>query len=123
MTLNNECVRDLLLWVEKNQTLDSAGKPNPIHLKRIYSEFLYSQSDINTAAQYLVEKKILKLPEGRTTSGLAPRAYVFCGITALGYDYIAAVKDDTIWKKIKSRLGAVTLASVPAVIELSSKLL
>ena len=124
MVLNNECVRSLLLWIEKNQTVSSSGKPDVIQLRKIYDALPdYSPADLNVAATYLVQKKLLSLRDGQTTENASPRAYVISGITATGYDYIAAVKDDSLWAKIKSRLGSAALASVPTVIEIAGKLL
>lgn len=124
MVLNNECVRALILWLEENQTVKPNGKPDVIMLHKIYSCFPdFSAADVNTAATYLVQKKLISLREGQTALNAAPRAYAVTGITAIGYDYIAAVKDDSLWKKIKDRIGSAALASVPTVIEVASKLL
>lgn len=120
MTLNYECVRDLILWIENNQKVKGNGIPKTVKMKSVYSAFCsskYTVDDINIAAQYLVNKKLLKLPDGVSAVGLAPKRFVFAGITNLGYDYIKAVKDDTVWKKLKSALGSASLASVPTVIE------
>ena len=124
MVLNNECVRTLLLWLEENQTVDSSGRPDVIIVRKILSNFPdYPSADIFTSVKYLAQKQLISLRSGQSAESVAPRAYVITGITAIGYDYIAAVKDDTLWSKIKARLGSAALASVPAVIEVASKLL
>lgn len=124
MTLNNECVRALILWLEENQTVRPNGKPDVIMLHKIYGCFPdFSAADLNIAASYLVQKKLISLRDGQTVLNAAPRAFAITGITAVGYDYIAAVKDDGLWKKIKDRVGSVALASVPTVIEVAAKLL
>lgn len=123
MVLNNECVRDLILWIEKNQTVKGSGVPKRIKMKTIYSEFSFSKEDLDTAARYLVDKRLLRLTQDPVHPNLAPKWFVFAEITSLGYEYIAAIKDDTVWKKIKTALGSVSLASVPAVIETAAKFL
>lgn len=126
MTLNYECVRDLILWIEKNQTAKSSGIINPIKMKHVYSAFNsspYMKEELNTAAQYLVDEKLVILPTGVKADGLAPKWFVFCGISGTGYDYIKAIKDDTVWNKIKKKLGSVAMASVPAVISAAAKFL
>lgn len=126
MTLNLECVRDLILWIEKNQTVKASGIPSIIKMKSIYSAFYsskYTVEDLNTAAQYLVDEKLLKLPKGVKADDRAPKGFVFCGITSTGYKYIEAIKDETVWNKIKSALGSASLASVPTVIETAAKFL
>lgn len=123
MTLNHECVRDLILWIAKNQIIKQSGIPKPIKMKNIYSNFSYAKADLNIAAKYLVDEKLLLLPKDVKADNLAPSRFVFCGISSTGYKYIDAIKDETVWKKIKSALGSAALASVPAVIETAAKIL
>ena len=124
MQLNNDCVRSLLLWLEQNQTVSSSGSPDPVMLRKIYGSFPnYSAAEIHVAATYLVQKKLVSLRAGQTPQNSSPRGYVISGITATGYDFIAAVRNETVWQKILSHLGDIALASVPTVIELASKLL
>lgn len=124
MVINFDCVRGLLLYIAEIQKLDHLGKPDPIHLKRIYDDEAlaeYTRDEINCAATYIVEKGLMKIPVPHAQ--LAPRAYVFSGISAEGYDYIAAIKDEKIWHKIKAKLGSTALASVPTVIGLAAQFL
>lgn len=124
MMLNMECVRDLILWIEKNQKVKSSGIPKPIKMKSIYTEIInHSNTDLNIAAKYLVDEKLLLLPKDVKADGLAPKWFVFCGISSTGYKYIDAIRDETVWNKIKSALGAVSLASVPSVIDAAAKIL
>ena len=123
MVLNNECVRALLLWLEANQKLRSNGLHEHIKIKSAYDALDFSKDDIHAAAKYLVEKKLVYLTYDRKATDIAPRLYTFASISATGYDYLAAVRDNNIWKKIKDNLGSVTLASVPTVIETAAKLL
>jgi len=122
--LNNDCVRDLILWIEKTQTVKANGKPDPLHMRDAYSALpKYSREDIGTAASYLIEKKLIALSTGQSFPATAAKCFVITRITASGYDYLAAIRDDTVWNKIKEHLGSAMLASVPTVIELAAKLL
>lgn len=123
MVLNNECVRDLILWIEKNQTAKANGIIKPIKMKNIYSALSYSREDLNVAAQYLVDEKVLLLSQTQNPKALAPKWFVFCGITSVGCKYIAAIKDDTVWEKIRKALGSAAQVSVPAVLEIATKFL
>lgn len=124
MVLNHDCVRSLLLWLEANQTVSSAGKPDVVMLRKIYGQFSdFSPEELNLAASYLVQKRLISLRSGMTTENASPRAYVISGITAAGYDYLAAVKDDSVWKKIKEKIGSTALASVPNVIAVAAEIL
>lgn len=126
MEQNFECVRALIKELETSQVVSPSGKPSPVHLNRLYSsEGLkeFSAPEVDTAALYLVDKGLIRLREGQKFPQTGPRAFVIAGITGSGYDYLAAVKDDTMWKKIKETLGKIGLASVPNVISVAAKLL
>jgi hypothetical protein len=125
MQLNFECVRSLILHIEKIQKFKANGLPKPIHLKHIYNDdeiSRFSPEDINYAAYYLVEKGLILLSNASNPMP-APKLYVFGNISAKGCDYIAAIKDKKIWDKIKEKIGTTALASVPIVIEMATKLL
>ena len=123
MVLNHDCVRSLLLWLETNQSVGPTGKPDSVMMRNIYGQFPdFSPAELNLAATYLVQKKLISLRSGMTVENAAPRAYVISGITAAGYDYLAAVKDDSVWKKIKEKIGSTALASVPNVIAVAAEI-
>lgn len=122
--LNNDCVRDLILWIEKTQQVKPNGKPDPLHMRDAYPALpKYPREDIGTAATYLVGKKLIALASGQSFPETTSSKFTVTYITASGYDYLAAIRDDTVWKKIKEHLGSAMLASVPTVIELAAKLL
>lgn len=124
MVLNHDCVRSLLIWLEANQGLSPTGKPEVMMMRRIYGQLSdFSADELNLAATYLVQKKLISLRSGMTIENAAPRAYVISGITAAGYDYLAAVKDDSVWKKIKEKIGSTALASIPNVVAVAAEIL
>lgn len=126
MELNFECVRACIMAVEAQQTLSSSGKPDPLDVKRMYGNELikdYSRDDIHLAFFYLVEKKLVCLGPGKSPATLTPRNYSIHGITAQGYDYLAAVRDNAVWKKVLKALGKTALASVPNVIGVAAQIL
>ena len=124
MKMNFECSRSLMQTIRSTQTVSANGKPLPLHLKRLYSlESLsdYSAEEINTAALYLVDKKLIRLMDGQVFPQTAPRAFTICGITGAGYDYLAAVDNDTVWNHVKKKLGSVDLASAANVIAIAAQ--
>lgn len=126
MSLNYECVRELLFWIAQSQTAKSSGTINPIKMKQVYSAFESSQftrEELNTAAKYLVDEKLVNLSDGIDAKDTAPKWFVFRGISNTGYDYIKAIKDDKVWNKIKKALGSAAMASVPTVISAAAKFL
>lgn len=126
MKMNYECVRSLIKTIRDTQTLSPNGKPNPLHVRNLYAAQAakgYSTDEVNAAVLYLVDKNLLRLANGQHFPSTAPRSFTICGITGSGYDYLAAVDSDTIWSKIKKKVGDVDIASVANVISVAAQLL
>lgn len=105
--LNQDCIRDLLLCVWELTAPNERGKVKLAHLKRMLkSERIskYTKEDIFISAQYIMDKGFAFMP-GRTKATLPnnPRLYVFGGLTSQGMEYAKAVKDDTVWNKLKTK--------------------
>lgn len=124
MKINFDCVRSLMLEIESSQTLSASGKPEVVHLKRLYAPLAlsgYSRDDCSVAAGYLVDKGLIRLVANQQFPETAPRFFSIAGITGQGYDYLAAVRKDSVWTKIKSSLG-IDLSSVSAVIATAAQI-
>lgn len=101
--LNMDCVRNLLLFIEQNQRYKENGRVVNIKMKHIRHQMEdWSYEDLYEAAKYICEEKLVTCVGG--PQGKAPSQYIFDGITPLGHKTIAAMKDDTAWKKAKPNL-------------------
>lgn len=124
MKINFECVRDLMLEIEASQAISSEGKAEIIHMKRLYAPLSllgHSRDDCNVAAGYLYDKKLIRLIAGQHFPEVVPRAFSIAGITGEGYDYLAAVRKDSVWARIKEAIG-IDLSSVSAVIATAAQI-
>lgn len=103
--LNQECVRDILLFVDSNQTFRADGVPVPVKFKCFCEDSemsqKYSMPEMNTAVVYLCQKGFLTSDDviGKTRHIHIQR------ITAKGYDYLQVIKDDSLWKKLCAKFG------------------
>ena len=115
--LNQECIRDILIFIDKNQKHDSSGRPIPFKFSSFCSDETmkekYDLAEMNAAIRYLVGKQML---ESEDIDSRTPRIHI-SQITAKGYDYLQVVCDDTLWKKLKSRFGAVFNMAAPVAVE------
>ena len=114
--MNADYVRTLLLYIDGHLEYKSSGRARPIHLKRCLDDSVLEdipRGEILIAAQYLVERKLVTV----AVENVAPRAYVFTGISAEGRDFIAAIKDDTLWHKLAKLFGNVFSQSAQTVID------
>lgn len=119
--LNMDCVRDILLFLEENQRYKASGKIFVVKMKRVYPHFQnYSYEEQYEAAKYLGQKKLVTYVDGM--EGKQPRQYVCNGITPEGHKFIAAIKDDTLWKKLCKHPLIATL-SVSEIIQIAATLI
>lgn len=102
MTLNQDCVRDLLLYFDEFTTRDSHGRVNKIKMRDVLQLDMFSgyqHTEIADAASYLVQKKWIIV----SNPGIAtPFHFIVCGLTASGQDYANTLRDNSLWKKLKS---------------------
>lgn len=131
MPLNQDCIRSLLLFIDGNMEMRENGRLKPLKFKHNLNApelSKYSQEDLFSSAKYLVDKKLVDIStsDPKLIPQIAPRAYIFSGITPKGLNYLVIVKDGTAWNKLKTRFFNVFDQSikslVPIALELGIKL-
>lgn len=121
MMLNQECVRDLLIYIEQNQPVKSDGHPESSKLMQYCSacmeQHAYTLGDINLAVRYLADKQLI---EAGNLNGHTRRMIVM-RITATGYDYLGAIRDASRWNTLKQKFGKIFDSSAPVLVEMLLK--
>ena len=111
MKLNYDCVRSVLLTVEKSKTIDEELNLNPLAVETIFEQLpKYEDSEI----LYTIEK--LK-EAGYINAALHFAAGYFIdgtvsSITYSGHEYLDNIREPEVWRKVKTMLknaGAITL--------------
>ena len=111
MKLNYDCVRSVLLTVEKSNTIDEELNLNPLAVETIFEQLpKYEDSEI----LYTIEK--LK-EAGYINAALHFAAGYFIdgtvsSITYSGHEYLDNIREPEVWRKVKAMLknaGATTL--------------
>lgn len=111
MKLNYDCVRSVLLTVEKSKTIDEELNLNPLAVETIFEQLpKYEDSEI----LYTIEK--LK-EAGYINAALHFAAEHFIdgavsSITYSGHEYLDNIREPEVWRKVKAMLknaGATTL--------------
>lgn len=111
MKLNPDCVRDILLAVEKRVAF---GKwlSFPFMEKRDYEELHpYSQDELNYHIKQCLNFNYL---EGTETMG----RFTIRDLTPQGHIFIADIRNDTVWnktKEISKKLGVASLTSLATI--------
>ncbi len=106
MKLNYDCIRSVLLYLEKAVTIDNDLKIVIVRVEDIFeelpkyenNEILYSLSKLNEAGYINAQ---LRFASGSFVDG-----YV-TGITYAGHDFLEKVRDNKTWTNVKSALSKV----------------
>lgn len=103
MVLKHECVRETLLYLEKNLTFDTPIYSPNIQLKHFSSE------DINYT--------IAKLKEAGYINAVYSGAdnipsYLIQSLTWDGHQFLDNIRDNAVWKKTKSILSKIKSTSL-----------
>lgn len=116
MKLNNECVRELLLYFEKlpsDVTQLSFGK---IKIEG------FSDNEIKFTGSVLVDSGLVKATPITSLEDTIPN-YIFKSITFEGYTFLDTIRNPEIWSKTKSVLSHLENVSIKIISTVSSNVL
>ena len=111
MKLNYDCVRSVLLTVEKSKTIDEELNINPVTVETIFEQLpKYEDSEILYTIEKLKEagyiNAALHFAAGHFIDGTVS------SITYSGHEYLDNIREPEVWRKVKTMLknaGAITL--------------
>ena len=118
MTIDLECVRDVLLTIERLALFDSSLSYKPLSVKDIHEELPDYQI-------HIVYYTLLKLEEagyiytlnGNPKNISLPhniQALTVLDLTFSGSEYLNAVRDQTVWGELKPFAKSLTLEGIKA---------
>lgn len=111
MKLNYDCVRSVLLTVEKSKTIDEELNLNPLTVETIFEQLPKYEDNV---ILYTIEKlkeagyinAALQFAAGHFIDGAVS------SITYSGHEYLDNIREPEVWRKVKAMLknaGAITL--------------
>lgn len=106
MKIDNECVRDILFFIEKNSTYSSPAYISTSDLKDAKLS-AYGYEKINYHIRYLYMKELIFHP--------FPNAVNLYDLTPEGHEFLSNIRDDNNWNKIKSVSASIGFASLKVV--------
>jgi len=121
VVLNYDCLRDVLISLEENLTIDSDLSFDYFNLHQILNfESLkkYSKEDIYYCVYNLIEIDFLDGTIQFADGGI-PYHGLVSNITYAGHEFLQSIKSDTIWKSIKSKLKPVAGLSINLITEVA----
>lgn len=119
MTLNYDCIRDILLFLEKN--LEYTNDPISLEHKRLsINETIdklsntYEKTDIQYSIEKLYEAHYISMPNIKYNN----LHYIVSGsiddITWEGHDFLNNIREKTIWEATKSGAKKIGVTSISA---------
>lgn len=111
MKLNYDCVRDVLLAVEKTETIDEDLSLTPLEVVGLFDRLPeYKDNEILYTVEKLKEagyiNAAMRFASGRYIDGF------ISSVTYSGHEYLDNIRDPKVWRKVKSVLakaGAITM--------------
>ena len=111
MKLNYDCVRSVLLTVEKSKAIDEELNLNPLTVETIFEQLpKYEDNEILYTIEKLKEagyiNAALQFAAGHFIDGAVS------SITYSGHEYLDNIREPEVWRKVKAMLknaGAITL--------------
>ena len=119
MELKHNCVRDILLFSEKNLELGDNLSWIPLSLEK-YCEALskYSYKDIAYTLYLLEEAGFIEAHISKFDGGIF-NIYVY-RLTYKGHEFIDTIKSNPVWKKLQESLSVIGSASLPVIQDLGT---
>ena len=121
MVLNYECVRDVLLYLEKQDyfiaTDDDVAEYCPVQIEQIRSDLPgYEESDVFYALFNLEQAGYIDATAIDHDGGI--RSYMVNYITFQGHEFLSKIKDSGHWASVKKGLSVVrdySLATISSI--------
>lgn len=125
MELKADCIRDILLYLEENLTLNiSKGKFSIIDLEQLYNGLSekYSKKDIWYSVYNLHQIRFI---EGKISEAAGHKMF-FCeiqNITWSGHQFLNNIRPLTIWEATKSKAKQIGGMSISALSTISMSII
>lgn len=113
MKLNHECIRDLMLYLEKNLSYNNEITINDIN------ELDYMSEELLYTSERLIEAGYIKAHIQSYISDEFPTIYVQA-ITYSGHELLDNIRDNSVWNKIKNKISGLASVSVPIINSVAS---
>ena len=116
--LDMDCVRGMLILIEQETYVKFSGRSVTMKMKHLYPMLdQYDSIQKFEAAKYIFGKNLVEYDKKNLPNG--PRFYVCTGLSPLGHDFLRAVRDDSVWKSMKSSGKSLASMTVNKLIELA----
>lgn len=115
MKLKQDCIRDLMLYLEENLSYDNYVNVFALKLKGHSTEDLVYTADKLYEAGYIEAGR-------QELSGSAPLIRVF-SITYEGHQFLENIRDSKVWAEVKNKTSKMASVSLPVLQQVALSLI
>lgn len=115
MKLNKDCIRDLLLYLEENLTINNSIAVNNIKINN------YTSDELLYTADKLYEAKFLNCY--RRVYDAQDLLITVDSITYEGHQFLDNIRDDNVWENTKNVLSKFKSTSISFIADVSSQII
>ena len=116
MKLKKECVRDLLLYFEKNLSYENEIQANCITLKK------YAKDDILYTSDKLLEAGLINAKKEKWILSNQP-IIIVSSITTNGHRFLDSIRSPEIWRETKSKLKSLGSVSIEIISQVAASVI
>lgn len=124
MKLNYECLRDILLYLEENLSIDDDLMFEEISLQQICLSNELSKYD-NKVIYYSIYN-LNEIGYISANTNHADCSVDDCGVTNITYEghlFIESIKPESIWKDVKAKCAKIGTISIPIITQIAAQVI
>lgn len=124
MKLNIDCVRDVLLYLEENITMDNNNRIIPVSFKTVKTvlQNKYEENDIIYAISKLLDTRYI-IGYIDKTNGRYKITGSINDITWEGHEFLNSIRPQTIWEATKENASKLGISSIRGIASLANNII
>ncbi len=115
MKLNYDCIRDVLLFLEKSPYNETVSFSTIKEALLKYSEEDLSYTCVKLHEANMIDGHFIKID----TSNM-PIVHSVTDITIIGHEFLSEIHEDTVWNGVKSVASKIGVTSISALTQIAS---
>ena len=121
MTLNPNCIRDILLFLEKELSLSEQLEFEPVDYQFMAAELSYEAAEIINTLLVLEDADFIEVASDYSSEGI--EEFVVYRITYNGYQFLETIRPKTVWQKTTSVCSSIGSFSFNLLTQVATSLL
>lgn len=113
MRLSNDCIRDILLYIENN----TDSKRISINLSELIQNLNYDENTLRYHMRMIAQAKLVD------ASSFTADSAILSSLSWEGHQYLDNIRDDKVWTILKDKTKNLSSVSLKVLIPVASKII